>query len=118
MLIGFNDGEDCSKHWLFRFLKPGFRHVFCAVKSQGVWPVFDPGIGTPELKSYAPMEFDLKNYWEDEGCTVVEIVPGNDMPRSPAIQSNCVGLVKAIARIRNPWAVTPYQLYRSLKVKS
>lgn len=111
ILVGFND-SGVEGHWALKYLKPGFRHVFCAFRLPDHWITIDPGRGIPEVK-VIDGDFDLASYWRENDCTVVETHQRERPPRGPAIQSNCVGLTKGFLCLRN-FAVTPYQLYKSL----
>jgi hypothetical protein len=110
-LVVFHD-HGC--HPLDRFLKQGFRHVFCAVAQGDYWIVIDSMAGRPVVKVVAGTTFDLAAFYRNEGMTVVETEGGPGI-RAPFAFSNCVGMVKAVLGIRAPFRVTPYQLFRFLR---
>ncbi len=110
-LVVFFDPEDAKYQWL---LKPGFRHVFCCINDERDWIMIDGRNGRPVVQVVQDSMFDLKEYFEDEGYTVVEMERSDRPIRSPLVLTNCVGLVKIHLCIRSH-ALTPYQLYRHLK---
>lgn len=97
-------------HPLSWVLKPGFRHVFAAIRSDNCWIVIDSAEGLPFF--CATQVDDLAGFYRDQGFTVIGI-ERREAIRSLAVPSNCVGLVKASVGIRS-WAVTPWQLYKHL----
>lgn len=112
-LVVFTDGDRADPHPLSRFLKPGFRHVFCCVVDGDYWLMVEPGAGVPTLKVMAHSKFDLAQFWRDEGHTVIETEQRKIPSRHLFTWNNCVGMVKAVLCLPT-WALTPYQLYRSM----
>ncbi len=109
--------HDHGCHVLDPLLKPGFRHVFCAVQDDnGYWIRFDAKAGIPDIDVVADRDFDLAEFWRGHDMTVVETSRGTKAPWLPFINANCVGLVKIVLCIRAPWVLTPYQLYKRLTV--
>lgn len=107
-------------HWLARFLKPGFHHVFVCVlverDGQGWWVSIDPALGLPTINVECGPDGDLRGFYEDLNCTVIETerLPGQRLPRWSWALANCVGVVKFVIGIRAPFCITPYQLYKRL----
>lgn len=106
--------DECDR-WVARFLKRGFRHVFCLVDDGQFWVLVDGLMGVPAVKAVTASSFDVAAWYRGEGFTVVETERGTNPPRGPFISANCVGMVKTALGIRAPFALTPYQLYRTLK---
>lgn len=100
-----------TPYWTW-LLKPGFRHVFCAIESEGYWIRVDAAEGQPLFQAVAKEGFDLAEFWRQDGHTIVETVQGPPVPRL-FWPHNCVGMVKAALCIRSR-AITPWQLYRYL----
>ena len=115
-LVVFCDSGN-EGHPLLRFLKPGFKHCFCAVLDNGLWLLADNRRGVPLLRYLTTEEFDLAGFYRDEGATVIETTQGDTPLAGPLVAANCVGLVKAILCIRS-FAITPYRLYLHLKGRS
>lgn len=101
-------------HVLSRFLKPGFSHVFVAVRDGDYWVSLDMRAGVPAVEVAAPGDFDLATFYRAEGFTVIETWQREDPPRGPFAIANCVGHAKAILCIRS-FAITPYSLYKHLR---
>lgn len=111
-IVVFHD-EGSEVHPISRFLKPGFRHVFCVVKVGRYWVSLDGRAGVPVVKVETGADFDLAAHYRKEGLRVVETMQRGLPLRAPFIAYNCVGLVKAALCIRSS-AITPWQLYRHL----
>ena len=109
LVIFHNHGS----HILDPFLRRGFRHVFCAVRVGDYWVTIDGQAGLPAINVVAPVDFDLRSYYEGQGFTVLRTAIGSP-GRWPYVLANCVGMVKVILGIRS-MAATPYQLYRYLR---
>ncbi len=106
--------RDEGVHIFRPLLKPGFRHVFCALQDErGYWIKMDARAGVPEIRVIAGPDYDLISFYEECGYTVVETETGEDSPRGPFAFANCVGYVKAALAIRSA-ALTPWQLYQHL----
>lgn len=97
-----------------RFLKPGFRHVFICVASDGDWICIDVAGWIPVFINIAPEEVDLAEIYREMGYTVIETETSSKPVKFPFMMRDCVGLVKSVLSINN-FAITPYGLYRRLK---
>ncbi len=106
--------HDHGAHILDRFLKPGFRHCFVAVKDGNCWISIDGQVGVPVIEAVAPTDYDLAAFYRDQGYTVAETTRGTASTRLPFINANCVGIVKIILGIRVPAVLTPWRLYKYL----
>lgn len=114
-LVVFCDGTELA--WL-RLLKPGFRHVFVALRDGPHWVTLDPL--SPHMEVVVqdlPPGFDLARWFRDRGLTVVETVPDRSR-RTPAPWApfTCVEAVKRVLGLHAPFILTPWQLYRRLTV--
>ena len=107
-----------SDHPLARWLKPGFRHCFVALLVNGCWILVDGNDGIPVIRYLAADDFDLAGFYRDQGYTVVETHQRDTPLVSPAIATNCTGIVKAVLSLRAPLAITPWRLYRHLMKES
>lgn len=101
--------------WFSRFLKPGYRHVFCLIDEGDFWVLIDGLVGVPVIQAAAESAFDVAGWYRGQGFTVIETEKRDTAPRLPFVAANCVGMVKVALGIRAPFAVTPHQLYRALK---
>lgn len=109
-LVVFSGDSDHPLAWL---LRPGFRHVFCAVQSAGLWIEIDGRRGVPTVKYMSTDDFDLAGHYRGQGFTVVETGQADRPGRAPLSVRSCVGLVKTVLCIRSA-ALTPWGLYRFL----
>lgn len=109
-LVAFSGTSD---HPLARLLKPGFRHVFCAVASNGLWIEIDQGRGAPSFRYMAEETFDLADLYRKQGHVVIETTQGNALTWPLGLRT-CVGTVKAALCIKSA-ALTPWGLYRHLR---
>ena len=106
--------HDHGTGFLSRFLKPGFRHCFVAVRNGNYWIVID-GRYVPPAEVVAPADFDLAGFCRDKGFRVIETEQRATARRAPFVTANCVGCAKALLRLRAPFALTPYGLYKHLR---
>lgn len=114
-LVVFHGQPD---HPLAFLLRPGFRHCFVCVLAgpePGYWVSIDPTTGPIAVAVECGPAYDLRAYYEELGCTVVETHTCLTPPRWPFALANCTGAVKAVLGLRAPFVITPYQLYRRLK---
>jgi hypothetical protein len=109
-LVVFHDN---GAHLLDPILKKGFKHCFVVVDDGTYMIVVDGQMGLPHLQVIAGSDFDLKNFYVNEGFIVVEAPEGKAI-RVPLVLSNCVGMAKTILGIRAWWVITPHQLYQRL----
>ena len=106
--------HDHGTGFLSRFLKPGFRHCFVAVRNGNYWIAVDGCEGVPLIEVVAPGDYDFAAYCRAKGFTVIKTEQRTTVPRSPFAIANCVGLTKAVLCIRST-AITPYGLYKFLR---
>lgn len=110
-LVVFYDPDETRLQWL---LKPGFRHVFCVLDDGEHWVIFDARDGRPYVKALRESAFNLTEFYNEQGYTVVETEMGTKPLTAPLAIANCVGLVKCMCAIKAPFVLTPYQLFRHL----
>ena len=101
--------------WL-RFLKPGFRHCFVAVKFDGCWVVIEP---LSHRTDVAVCEFmtagQLTNFYLSQGLKVVLTRTKDPGPEpAPWRPFTCVEAVTRILGLRAPAVLTPWQLFRHI----
>ena len=104
-----------SNHPLRHFLKSGFRHCAVAIEAGDYWVLVDPRNGTPKIEVVAGTTFNLAGFYLSYGYTVVETHVVGARLISPFAITNCVGAVKALLGLRNPFVITPYGLFKFLK---
>lgn len=109
--------EDRAAPGLLRWLRPGFRHCFCAVGTLGRWTVCDPLKGRTILDSIDDFSAnELAGVWLGLGARVL-LGPILDRQRQRLLAPfTCVEMVKSIVGIDLPTAITPFQLWRALLV--
>jgi hypothetical protein len=104
--------HDHGSGWLRPFLRPGFRHCFCAVVAGDYWILVDGRRGLPVIEVVAAASYDLGAFYRRLGYTVAPVAVMPIAPRSPIVPATCVAAVKRVLGIRAPLALTPYQLWR------
>ena len=104
-----------NAHPLAWLLNRKRRHVWCALQDteRNVWVSYNWHQGLPAIKSEAAADFDLTDHYRNQGYEVLEIDRGTEALMQPVILNNCVGHVKVVCAIKS-WALTPYQLHRSI----
>ena len=96
-----------------RLLREGFRHVNCIVASGDYWIAHNLGRDGLSLEVLAASDYNLAQYYRDQGLTVVELDVTPRHMRLPLTLNNCVGYTKALLGISSR-AVTPWQLYKHI----
>ena len=107
-----------NAHPLAWLLNRSRRHVWCALRDteQNMWLSYNWHKGLPIIRAEAAADFDLEAHYLSNGFEVLSIERGDIPCMSFSILNNCVGHVKVVCAIKS-WALTPYQLYRSLTPK-
>jgi len=103
-----------GSHCLSGLLHPDFQHVFVLIPAETMWIMVDGRDGCVVIDPVSPLDFDIKNFYEEQGFTVVA-VEKRDVVSYPMTITNCVGMAKVVLGINAPWIFTPYQLYRKLR---
>ncbi len=114
ILVVFTDQTDL---WWLKFLRRGFRHCFIILRFADVWISLDPLAHKTEIMRIdLPDGFDLRRWLESQGDLVLRF-----SGKSPELKPlwpcffTCVEAVKRTLGVRNPFILTPWQLYRFLK---
>ena len=106
--------QDANAHPLAWLLKPGFRHVWCAILDpERGWTSYDWRMGLPIIRMEAAPAYDLAQHYRQQGYTVLDIEVGTIPTYTPLTLNNCVGHTKLVMGVKS-WAVTPHQLYKHL----
>ena len=107
--------EDDTAHPLGHILKPGYRHVWCAVIDEraAAWVTHDVRIDQYITTLYSAADYPLAEHLQAEGRTVLGIERKKQRTLGPTVLNNCVGLTKVICGIRST-ARSPWQLYQYL----
>lgn len=106
-LVGFVDNAGL---WWLRWLRPGFRHCFVAVKDGPAWIVLDPLSHHTRLAAIAVD--DLAGHYRAAGVTVIATHLRPPPPRpAPWRPYTCVEAVKRVLGIHATGIFTPRQLY-------
>ena len=106
--------SETDAHIFAKYLRPGFKHCFVVVKSEGYFIRLDYMAGKPALDVVCGSDYDLAGFYRREGLYVVETSRRVRSSFWPLATANCVGLVKTVLGLRAPFVITPYQLYRKL----
>lgn len=107
--------EDRAAPGVMRWLRPGFRHCFCALGSGGRWTVCDPLKSRTVLDSVDGMSRDsLVQAWLSLGARVLAGPLPDTAARRRLAPLTCVELVKSVLGVDLPLVITPFQLWRTL----
>ena len=115
-LVAFTGETDIR--WL-RILRPGFRHVFVAVNDGKHWITFDPLSHRTEV-AVQPVgaDFDLASHYRRKGLRIVEVTPKPVRPHpAPIAICTCVEAAKRLLGIHDAFILTPWQLYRHVRLE-
>ena len=108
--------------WWLRGLKHGFRHCFLLWHNNTNWFVLDPMLHRLEWQQLPqPPEFDLGAWLKNQGYVVLPAFISAQMPSKnvwPLQFYSCVSVVKKFLNVQAPHILTPWQLYKFLRVSS
>jgi hypothetical protein len=113
-LIIFSSGNEHPLNWM---LDKQHRHVWCAVRGETYWHVYNWHQGIPIIE-VADGEYDLAAHYRAAGCEVIKTTVGRDPCHGPWMCNNCVGHTMVICGIRAHFIFTPHQLWRHLTGKT
>jgi len=103
-----------------RWLRPGLRHCFAALRDDRGWLVLDPLSGCLVLARLdIPPGFDLPGFYRRAGLEPLgPFAVGAARPsRLPGwLPMNCVGVCRAVLGAGTPWALTPAGLHNVLSI--
>ena len=102
-------------HWLGKFLRQGYRHVFTISHEGNSWVIYNWAGGSPKMNAIA--EEDLSDWLESFPNTHLKVETKQVRPVGPLMINNCVAHAKLMLGIRC-WGITPWQLYRHLEKRS
>lgn len=107
--------EHNNLHPLSGLLKPGYRHVWCAVidERNHSWVGHDLRLDGYITTALADAEFPLAQYLRDHGKEVFAVTRRARRAAGPFIWNNCVGVTKSVCGI-DSLALTPWQLRQHL----
>ena len=114
VLVVFVDHTECQ--WL-KWLKPGFRHCFAAIRDGKQWIICDSLKNKMELLAVdAPADFDLAEFYASYGHTVLLGSKSWSKPSNyPSAEFlTCVAVTKRLLGLRSFWIWTPWQLFSFL----
>lgn len=94
-------------HWWCRFLHPDYQHCYLLKAEAGRWIVYGKTTDGLDL-------FTLPDFSASAGNMVVVKAEVEDNQRGLFMLNTCVGHIKHALGIRNPFILTPYQLYKHL----
>ena len=111
--------QDETSLWWLRLLKPGFRHCYILAQvGQNYWLELNPASNFFFFTVHRfGSGYDYLAALENNGCRIVpaevEMVPHRPLP---LFFFNCVEFVKHALGINNRLIITPYQLWKYLKM--
>lgn len=112
IVIFHGEGKHCL-NWL---LKSGFQHCAVVLESGDNYIFIDPKNGLPQIQVVS--ESELNDRLGDPAFITLTVETEEFKTEGPFMLNNCVGLVKKIIGISDPFIITPYQLWRHLNVKT
>ena len=104
--------------WL-RILKPGFRHCFAVLETQGRWVIYNPLSHRTEIaviEGASVLEF-MRLYRDQRFHVVPWTIPQVRRKPAPWGVYTCVEAVKRVLGIHAPKVITPWNLFIFLKNK-
>ena len=104
--------------WL-RILKPGFRHCFAVLESQGRWVIYNPLSHHTEIMVIDGLTaLALMEWYRANGCRIVPWqLTGVDKKPAPFGVYTCVEALKRVLGIHARRVITPWNLFKFLKYK-
>lgn len=109
-------GDTARRAWWANFLRPGFRHVWAAswYADQERWVLFEPAINRTVISLYTAEQWPARlAVLLAHSSAVLRVASRAGRGRQPTFPW-CVGAIKSLLGVRS-WALTPWQLYRSLR---
>lgn len=107
---------DCKWSWIWWFTKPGFRHCeLLLVDDGGLCTVMSYVWGSPVIAGIDNPPETLDVIERRGGVTLIEVEVPAVRRRCWWMAGTCVGFLKMVLGIRDPFIITPHQLYRRLK---
>lgn len=97
----------CGDHWVCKYLHPDFRHCYLIKAEHGRWIVYGKCADGLDLLT-------LPDFSASDGNKTVVKAEVKDHERGLFMLNTCVGHIKQALGIRNPFILTPYQLYTHL----
>lgn len=107
MVVYLVFGNTKVNWWWNRFLKPGYQHCFAFVQHGDKWIRIDGEKESLVVCLDNPVEYV-------KGHKLVKVVQKTG-GRGIFSLSTCVALCKKAIGMRNPFVLTPYQLYKAVK---
>ena len=111
-VVVFQDSD--NPHWLIKYLKPGFRHCYVAIKQDDLWVKIDPVNSCTIVEIYENMTIKAE---KDVKIVHFKVETSEKVYRGGFCWFNCVEVVKAHIGIKSFWTWTPWQLYKLLEKK-
>lgn len=102
---------------MWRFIKPGFRHVEVWKNTRGIWIRIDAAMEYADVEAYELSPFVLTHESLTPTFLRVQRAAPHGRLREPFHIGplTCVELVKSYLGLRRFWIRTPFQLYKYLR---
>lgn len=112
----FTDSD--HDHWLFKYLRTGFKHVYAIQKSEGgqFWLKVDSRYAYLDISLNYTDKYPTARAFAGDDAVILPIhanIPS--VERTSMCQFTCVEVTKALLGIKSWWVLTPWQLYKYLK---
>jgi len=102
-----------NEHPLGFMLDKQHRHVWCAIKGDRYWHIYNWHQGIPVI-DVVDADYFLADYYRQQGCEVIEIERGDEPCHGPWMCNNCVGHTMVVCGIRTHFIFTPHQLWKHI----
>lgn len=113
-LIVFSDNTGV---WWLKYLKAGFRHCFIILETDRGCVWVDPLSSSFTIKILEGYELNsLVRWYRESGMRVLSVsVPAHGGKPFAWAPMTCVEVVKRLIGVRDPFVLTPWQLYKAIK---
>lgn len=102
------------RHWMWRFLQQGFKHVEVWTLDRGAWARIDPCLEFMLAGVYTQPPWEVLPYAKFQH--VQRLVPIGKVREIFMVGPvTCVELAKAMLGLRAPFVRTPFQLYNYIR---
>lgn len=112
-------GGSNDKHWLIKYLQPGFKHVYAMQLSEGgyMWQVVNCNRSHMTLDLVSVDNYPHPRAYAAHGSTVIPVTAVIDVKKIRASIGvmSCVEVVKAVLGIKAMSVFTPYQLFKYIR---
>jgi len=105
------------KHWLFKYLQPGFKHCYAVRESPGgqFWIIMNNKSCYTDVTMVSKLDYPHIRTLEPNSVILsIRAIINPENYRHTFCVFNCVEVCKSVLGIKSFWCWTPYQLYKEL----